>query len=237
MLSVFKLMKGYFSSDPVRSCKRYKKEGCAHVDGILCNMKTCTLLMDFNAINGGCPSCGYYCICGNKEIYKEDGTIEPEIEKENNKMFYGLTNKQQAHDMTDAVVECLGGGGNAKLLILETMAQETRLGAYRDPTKDGAGRGITQFDKGIVADTVNRARQSEIDDVNETFGIDLWMVDHDDLDFAPLPCIILTRLKYKRIPEAIPSTIKGRAEYWKKHYNTVAGKGTVEEYIENAKLV
>lgn len=27
--------------DPVRHCKVYKTVGCAHVDGMLCNMKTC----------------------------------------------------------------------------------------------------------------------------------------------------------------------------------------------------
>ena len=167
----------------------------------------------------------------------EGAILEKDNKKEYGKMYYGLTNENQAREMVDAVVECLGGGGNAKLLLLETMAQETKLGAYRDPSKDGAGRGITQFDKGIVVDTVNRARQSEIDAVAEAFGIDLYMVDWDDLDFAPLPCIILARLKYKRIPEEIPRTIEGRAAYWKKHYNTVAGKGTEEEYIKNAKLV
>ena len=167
-----------------------------------------------------------------KPTHQERSTIETDLPtkdyfvKEEKPVYYGLTNENQAREMVDAVVECLGGNGNAKLLLLETMAQETRLGSYRDPSKDGAGRGITQFDKGIVVDTVTRARQSELDAVQETFGIDLYMVDWDDLDFAPLPCIILARLKYKRIPEEIPNTIEGRAGYWKKHYNSELGKGT-----------
>lgn len=28
-------------NDPVRHCNVYKTVGCAHVDGMLCNMKTC----------------------------------------------------------------------------------------------------------------------------------------------------------------------------------------------------
>lgn len=28
-------------NDPVKHCEVYKKDGCAHVDGPLCNMNTC----------------------------------------------------------------------------------------------------------------------------------------------------------------------------------------------------
>lgn len=28
-------------NDPVYSCQQYKTHGCAHVDGMLCNLKTC----------------------------------------------------------------------------------------------------------------------------------------------------------------------------------------------------
>lgn len=153
------------------------------------------------------------------------------------KMYYGLTRPKQAYEMATDVVKVLGGGENARLLLLETAMQETQLGRYRDPTKDGAGRGITQFDKIPTDDIINRAKNSEVELIREAFGIDIHLVEHDDLDFAPLVCFILTRLKYKRIPEPIPSTVEGRAEYWKEHYNTVLGKGTVEEYIKNAKKV
>ena len=29
--------------DPVKHCKVYKANGCAHVDGFMCNMKTCNI--------------------------------------------------------------------------------------------------------------------------------------------------------------------------------------------------
>jgi hypothetical protein len=35
--------------DPVRHCDVYKAEGCAHVDGFLCDMKTCKILADHRA--------------------------------------------------------------------------------------------------------------------------------------------------------------------------------------------
>lgn len=38
-------------NDPVKSCDVYKKEGCAHVDGPLCDMKTCEILSKFKTQN------------------------------------------------------------------------------------------------------------------------------------------------------------------------------------------
>lgn len=32
--------------DPVRNCKVYKAVGCAHVDGMLCNMNTCDVVVN-----------------------------------------------------------------------------------------------------------------------------------------------------------------------------------------------
>ena len=39
--------------DPVKHCDVYKKEGCAHVDGPLCDMKTCEILSKFKEENHG----------------------------------------------------------------------------------------------------------------------------------------------------------------------------------------
>tara|TARA_R110000787_G_scaffold62470_3_gene141262 strand:+ start:1337 stop:1516 length:180 start_codon:yes stop_codon:yes gene_type:complete len=38
-------------NDPVRSCDVYKKIGCSHVDGYLCDMKTCDILKDYKKEN------------------------------------------------------------------------------------------------------------------------------------------------------------------------------------------
>ena len=32
------------SNDPIYSCMVYKTCGCSHIDGILCDMKTCDIL-------------------------------------------------------------------------------------------------------------------------------------------------------------------------------------------------
>ena len=37
------------ASDPVKSCDLYKAEGCAHVDGMLCDFPTCQMLKDWQS--------------------------------------------------------------------------------------------------------------------------------------------------------------------------------------------
>lgn len=48
--------------DPVKKCEIYKREGCSHVDGIFCDMKTCSTLEQYRNKNINCPVCGYYCL-------------------------------------------------------------------------------------------------------------------------------------------------------------------------------
>ena len=47
--------------------------------------------------------------------------------------------------------------------------------------------------------------------------------------------IVHCRLKLWRIPKSLPNTLEGRANYWKKYYNTDQGKGTEEKYIDTVK--
>lgn len=44
----------------------------------------------------------------------------------------------------------------------------------------------------------------------------------------------IARIKYYRVPQALPSAgdLPGLARYWKGHYNTAAGAGTVHKFID-----
>ena len=44
--------------------------------------------------------------------------------------------------------------------------------------------------------------------------------------------IFFCRIKYRRDKDPIPNNLTERAAYWKKVYNTNAGKGTVQHYIK-----
>ncbi|MAH49021.1 hypothetical protein CMI37_24550 [Candidatus Pacearchaeota archaeon] len=47
--------------------------------------------------------------------------------------------------------------------------------------------------------------------------------------------IVHCRIKYWRAPASMPDSIQGYAEYWKRHYNTLLGKGEVEHFLRKVK--
>lgn len=38
-------------TDPVYGCELYKEQGCAHVDGMLCDFPKCSMLADYRQEN------------------------------------------------------------------------------------------------------------------------------------------------------------------------------------------
>jgi len=148
-------------------------------------------------------------------------------------MFYGLTSRTHLYDITDDVVNCLGGGENAKKLLLETAAAETGMGEAVDKSW-WVGIGLMQFDKIGFDDVKQRTSELYKEKVLACFGVDIDRVEHTDLRWSPLLSVIFARLKYRLVPSAIPSTLDGRAAYWKKWYNSELGAGTVEHYISAA---
>ena len=147
-------------------------------------------------------------------------------------MNYGLIEENHLKDFSRSVCDCLGYGENgmASMLLVETARAETGAGKVKDTTV-GAGMGITQIDKIPFYDILERVRDRDKEKVFNFFGIDLDLIEWEHLRYNPLLCLIFTRLKYKLIPEIIPTLRTKRADYWKKYYNTKAGKGTVAHYI------
>jgi len=147
--------------------------------------------------------------------------------------MYGLIKQEHLVDIVEEVCICLGHGSNhnATSLLLETAGAETLKGQIKDPTEE-AGMGITQFDRIPFQDVKDRVKVSDKGKIIEYFDIDIDMVEWYDLRYNPLLAMIFTRLKYKKIPDIIPATVGLRSLYWKKYYNTEAGKGTPEHYIK-----
>jgi hypothetical protein len=151
------------------------------------------------------------------------------------KVYYGLVEIHHAFDIAKKIEKVLGGGENAIRLMLETAMQETRLGQFEDKTNYSAGTGLCQADRFPFEDRQKRIRQKDLSAIKEAFDIDWYMVEWRELEHSPLLSLLDCRLTYKLRPEPIPDSVVGRAAYWKKHYNTIAGKGTEFEYIQNAK--
>lgn len=158
------------------------------------------------------------------------------MNQENPTYHYGLKSKIHALSLAHQVCNVLGHGSNgcATNLLLETAAAETCLGLYEDPTPGGAGMGLCQHDaiafKDILARTPNRFFYL----IEKHFGCNIQKLQHTHLANDPLLSFIFCRLHYRLRPEPIPVSLRGRAEYWKEFYNTIAGKGTVTHYLINA---
>ena len=127
----------------------------------------------------------------------------------------------------------------AEDLLIGTAAQESGCGHYLHQLGNGPAVGIFQMEPRSYDDLcvwISSNRKNEWTRIwthTQQIGRDgnwppatrmIW-----DLKFAAMMC----RMFYLRKPGAIPSTLQGQAEYWKKYYNTAAGKGTVQEYIRN----
>lgn len=147
-------------------------------------------------------------------------------------MNYGYVNDTAVQDMCMLVCACLGFGANNKAhkLIYETGVAETGFGDIPDKTL-GAGMGITQFDK-LPFDDIKKRSMHLKGKILSDLGVDISLVEWEHLRYNPYLSLIFTRLLYKLVTEAVPSTIEERAKYWKKYYNTEAGKGTPEHYLE-----
>ena len=148
-------------------------------------------------------------------------------------MNYGEINLKKINTDAERICDCIGHGinGTAKEQIIETAIAETGLGRIEDKTPNSAGMGITQFDKMPFEDVKKRTmklRPKILQDLN----VDIALVKWEDLKFDHFKSLLFTRLHYWLKGSPIPKTIEERAKYWKLHYNTFQGKGTVEHYLE-----
>lgn len=147
-------------------------------------------------------------------------------------MNYGLKNKSDIAVFSRRIVGVFGGGYNATRALIEVAAAETLSGTFPDAGRTDWGVGLTQFDQIGFDDVVARTRPKNKRRLLDMLGYDLDKIKLADLATDPMLALIMVRLKYMLITEEIPDTVEGRARYWKQHFNTEAGKGTVQGYID-----
>lgn len=122
-------------------------------------------------------------------------------------------------------------------LLLGTAAQESHMGKYIKQISGGPAVGIYQMEPATHDDIHTNYlsyRPGLEDKVFEFLGnAPSTLAQHliGNLFYATA----MARLHYLRVKEPLPKAddVEGLAEYWKDHYNTEAGKGTVEEFKEN----
>jgi uncharacterized protein YhfF len=77
----------------------------------------------------------------------------------------------------------------------------------------------------------NKYTKSSIDKAKKILGVDPTQVSYEDLADDKTN-LVFARLYLMSIPDPIPPKVEDRARYWKTHYNTSAGKGTPQKYLE-----
>lgn len=128
----------------------------------------------------------------------------------------------------------------AENLLLGTAAVESRMGYYLKQVGGGPALGVFQMEPATHDDLwSNYLAYSK----KKPRLLGIWIHEKKytsipsaadmvyDLQYAT----IMARLQYFRQPEALPdaSDVEGLARYWKIFYNSSAGKGTVEGFMES----
>jgi len=122
-------------------------------------------------------------------------------------------------------------------LLLGTAAVESNLGYYIRQV-GGPARGIFQMEPATEADLWENYIGRRRDLLMMMAGLLGYATqDISRLEYDLRYQIVMARLHYLRVPEALPKTLEGMARYWKKYYNTPGGKGTEEKYIRAYKTL
>jgi len=122
-------------------------------------------------------------------------------------------------------------------LIMGTIAHESHMGKFRKQIK-GPARGIIQMEPATEKDIWENYLRYKLGlslAITLRAGVkgpDPVQMQHND-PYA----IIMCRVHYLRVPAKLPDAdnIQALAEYWKKHYNTSLGKGTVLKFMNDYK--
>lgn len=124
-------------------------------------------------------------------------------------------------------------------LLLGTAIQESRL-TYLKQKGGGPALGLFQIEPATFNDIYNRYLKRE--DKKELLGrVQQFTTAQDVRDqvIGNIPfAVVIARVRYLMVPEALPAhdDLQALAEYWKAHYNTSRGAGTVQGFIENYKF-
>lgn len=147
-------------------------------------------------------------------------------------------------DAIDLVVTRLGGGQAARELLLYTGAAESGY-RYRRQI-GGPARGYWQMEPATEED-IRRNYFSHrpglwetVKDIAECIGLVGTTITYErmrSLEHNPYYACAMARVHYLRVPDPLPlaGDLAGQAAYWKQHYNTPAGKGTIEHFLKEAR--
>jgi hypothetical protein len=153
-------------------------------------------------------------------------------------------------DVVEPALELLGlNDAASRALLMGTAAVESELKHVRQ-LGGGPARGYFQMEPDTALDLLrwlerpaqSRYLQAIFDHhppAHRPGFLAMYPNVNKTLVDDPIFAAMLARLRYRWIPTPLPdaSDVAGMAKYWKRHYNTRRGKGTVEKFVERFALV
>ena len=151
-----------------------------------------------------------------------------------------LLNEPQVKDLIDRVLKKMDlHSPEASDLVYKTGKVESGYKYIRQIK--GPARGLFQCESWVAVDICKNYlayRKSLMRKVADATKVKLsYFVDPKEEDWSYIletniaAQIAMCRLHYRRIPKPLPSSLEGQAKYWKKYYNSMAGRGTVEDFL------
>lgn len=135
---------------------------------------------------------------------------------------------------------------SAEQLLLGTAAQESRL-KYLHQLGKGPAVGLWQMEPNTYDDIWRnylRHPHHELEDKVRALGLHPdpivdFINSRDEMAGNLYYACAMSRVYYWRIKESLPPPDDAykMGAYWKKYYNTEAGKGTIEQFTESWKLI
>lgn len=124
-------------------------------------------------------------------------------------------------------------------LLMGTAARESLLGYYLTQIGDHPSEGLGIFSMELsTSDSLwehylafRPELASIVRDLATKNAFDSPENRRQELISNHLYAAAMVRIKYWKVPEAMPENLRDRAYYWKKYYNTHLGKGTVDGFI------
>lgn len=124
---------------------------------------------------------------------------------------------------------------NAVELIMGTFAQESNF-KYTRQLGGGPSLGYGQMEPTTFNDIVVNFLRYKPDLMGKIMKVSgVVTLEPEMLVDNKTLMICMVRVHYLRVKDPLPSNkdVWAMGEYWKQHYNTPAGKGTVKEFVEN----
>lgn len=143
-------------------------------------------------------------------------------------------NKNQFRDLIDRTLALHPDlvSESAVRLLLGTAAHESHFGTFLRQRGGGPALGVFQMEPA----TFNWLRDKFVIHSKDSCP-ELAGREAEELEWDLQLSILMARLRYRAVSAPLPEarSVQALAAYWKQHYNTPLGAGTVEEFQENYK--